>query len=154
MPDSARLWVYQSNRHLTDDEMEIITLKGEDFINNWTAHGAQLNAAFEVIYNRFIVIAVDEKQASASGCSIDKSVQLIKALEKQFDLDFFNRLQVVYRNENGLASCNLATFEKLAAEGKVNKDTIVFNNMVTSKKQFDNEWEIALSESWHSRVLN
>lgn len=153
MPSNARLWVYQSNRSLTNDEVKVISQQGKQFINDWSAHGAQLTAAFEVLYNRFVVISVDEQQASASGCSIDKSVQFIKELEKQFGIDFFDRLQVVYRKADGLESCSLAAFEKLATEGEVNEKTVVFNNMVASKKEFDSNWEVPVAESWHKRVL-
>jgi len=41
---------------------------------SWTAHNNQLKAKGEIRYNRFLILIVDESQAGASGCSIDKSV--------------------------------------------------------------------------------
>lgn len=153
MPSDARLWVYQSNRALTDAEVLAIQNSGLSFINSWTAHGASLKAAFDVLYNRFVVIAVDEKQAEASGCSIDKSVRFIKDLELQMNLNFFDRMQVAYRSGNEINACSLSAFEKLASQGHVNENTIVFNNMVNNKNSFDTEWEVPLKQSWQSRVL-
>jgi hypothetical protein len=153
MPFNARLWVYQSNRLLSEVEVKSIENSGLDFINNWTAHGASLKASFDVLYSRFVVIAVDEAQALASGCSVDKSVHFIKDLEKQLNLNFFDRMQVAYRKGNEIAACSLSEFEKLVAQGFVNESTIVFNNMVNNKTTFDIDWEVPLKQSWQSRVL-
>ena len=153
MPPDARVWVYQSNRLLSDAEVSTITKAGADFIASWSAHGAALKASFDVLYNRFIVIAVDEKQALASGCSIDKSVRFVKELEQQFNLNLFDRMQVAYRKDDKIAACSLNEFEKLAAAHQVDENTIVFNNMVTTKAAFEKEWEVPVKESWQKRVL-
>jgi hypothetical protein len=153
MPPDARVWVYQSDKALTDAEVKLIRSEGEKFIENWSAHGAALNASFDVLYNRFVVMAVDEKQALASGCSIDKSVHFIKQMEHQLNLNFFDRMQVAYKKGNDLQACSYNEFEKLASQHIVNSETIVYNNMVSTKSAFDNEWEVPLKNSWQSRVL-
>ena len=153
MPLDARVWVYQSNSVLSDAEVNAIKTEGAHFISNWAAHGASLKASFDILFNRFILISVDEQQAMASGCSIDKSVKFVKELEQKFSLNLFDRMQVAYREGNEINVCTLSAFEKLAAQGAVNESTIVFNNMVTSKKAFDSEWEVPLKQSWQNRVL-
>jgi hypothetical protein len=153
MPLDARVWVYQSNTALSDAEVNTIKNEGAYFIADWAAHGASLKASFDVLLNRFIVIAVDEQQALASGCSIDKSVKFVKELEQKFNLNLFDRMQVAYRKGNEINACSLSDFEKLASERLVNESTIVFNNMVSTKKAFDAEWEVPLKQSWQSRVL-
>jgi hypothetical protein len=153
MPSDARVWVYQSNRALSADEVKNINDEGERFISGWSAHGAALRASFEILYDRFVVIAVDEKQALASGCSIDKSVHFIKNLEQKFNLNFFDRMQVAFKSGDKIEACSLNDFEKLADQKSVDEDTIVFNNMVSSKTAFENEWEVPLKKSWQSRVL-
>jgi len=153
MPADARVWVYQSNRALTEQEVKELKAEGEKFVSGWSAHGAALNASFDVLYDRFIVLAVDEKQALASGCSIDKSVHFIKQLEQQLNLNLFDRMQVAYKKGEELLACSLAEFEKLAVAQEVDENTIVFNNMVSSKAAFDTEWEVPVKKSWQSRVL-
>lgn len=153
MPNEARIWVYQSNRLLSNAEVDDIRRSGIEFIADWSAHGAALKASFDILYNRFIVIAVNEKQTLASGCSIDKSVKFIKELEQQFDLNLFDRLQVAYRKGDEILTCHLNEFEKLATQGAVNGSTIVFNNMITTKAAFDKEWEVPLKNSWQKKVL-
>lgn len=162
MPLDARVWVFQSKTELSDPEIAAIEKAGIQFINNWTAHGASLKASFDVLYNRFIVISVDEQQATASGCSIDKGIHFVKELEKQFDLVLLDRMQVAYRNGNEIKTCHLNNLlEELISSGLYSENgnkedankIIVFNNMVSTKKQFDTEWEINLKQSWQSRVL-
>ena len=153
MPSNARVWVYQSVRMLTSAEVDAILIEGKKFVENWSAHGAVLNAGFEIMYDRFIVLCVDEEQAMASGCSIDKSVQFIKQLEQQFGLNLFDRMQVAYKQGEIIHACSLAEFEKMAAAYHVNENTIVFNNMITTKLGFETEWEVPLKKSWQNRVL-
>jgi hypothetical protein len=153
LPSEARLWVYQCDRLLTEAEEKEITMLGSDFVNSWSAHGAALKAAFEIRYHAFIVIAVDEKQALASGCSIDKSVHFIKSLEQRFGLRLFERMNVAYRDGDSIQITSFSNFEKLAKEGQVNASTIVFNNMVSSLSEFKKGWEVPLKESWQNRVL-
>lgn len=154
MPENARLWVYQSKTELTQDQIQLLLQKGKEFVNNWSAHGAALKASFDILYARFIVIAVDEKEAMASGCSIDKSVHFIKQLEQELHLDLFDRLHVAYRDENNkIKACSYTEFEKLAKEGKINENTIVFNNMVSNLSEFAKEWEVELKNSWQKRVF-
>jgi hypothetical protein len=153
MPSDARVWVYQSNRRMSDAEVDSIKKSGQLFLKDWAAHGANLKSSLDVLYNRFVVIAVDEQQALASGCSIDKSVRFIKDMEQQLNINFFDRMQVAYRDNNDIVACSISEFEKLASQKLVDASTIVFNNMVTTKQEFDTNWEIPLKQSWQSRVL-
>lgn len=153
MPDDARLWVFQSNRVLSDVEARTIENLASQFITRWTSHGARITACCSVFYNRFVVFAIDEQQAQAGGCSIDSLNGFVKELGQSFIVNFFDRLQVAYRHENEIRSCQLSEFEKLAQQKIVDESTIVFNNMVISKSAFENEWEVPVKNSWHKRVL-
>lgn len=68
----SRVWIYQSDRKLTDPEVGKIQQELDDFTIGWTAHNNQLKARAEIRYNRFLILIVDESQAGASGCSIDR----------------------------------------------------------------------------------
>jgi hypothetical protein len=43
----------------------------------WAAHGTSLVSSYQLKYNRFIILAVDQDVQSATGCSIDASVEFI-----------------------------------------------------------------------------
>lgn len=153
LPDDSRVWVYQANRKLTDEEVTDISKKTAAFLTEWTAHGANLEAGFEIKYNRFIVIGLNQENASASGCSIDASVRFIQSLEKTHGVDLLDKMNVTYYNGEHIAHKPLADFKKMANARSVSPNTIVFNNLVNTKAEYLENWEVPAKESWHSRFL-
>lgn len=145
---SSRLWVYLSNRPFTDVEVSDINLALKHFCKEWTAHGSNLKAFGEVRFNRFILLMVDESQAGASGCSIDKSVHFIKAIEQEYGVTLFNRLLFAWKKGEEIRVSELRDLQQLADSGEITGSTIVFNNTITSKKELDEKWMIPLKESW------
>ena len=153
MPSHSRIWIYQSNRELSAAELSEIKSKAEIFVSQWTSHDQMMKACIEFFYNRFIVVVVDEKTASASGCGIDKSVRFIQQLEKDHSLNLTDRMQVAFKQADKISSCSLSEFEKMLAEGKLNSETIVFNNLAANKAEMTTLWEIPVKESWHKRLV-
>lgn len=150
LPPSARIWIYQSNRFLSAEEVTKIKSEAINFVEQWTAHQQTLKAGFEILHNLFLILAVDENHNDASGCSIDKSVHFMQHIAKEYNLDLFNRLNVVYRNNGKL---NLIHFSKLLTDIKNNDPAqiFIFNNLISSKNQMQTEWEIPLEKSWLSK---
>ena len=153
LPDESRIWIYQSIRKLSDEEVEAISAKTEIFLEQWTAHGKDLDAGFEIKYNRFIVFGLNQENASASGCSIDSSVYFIQSLEKEFGLDLLDKMNVTFYNGEFIAHKSLADFKKMAKARSVSKNTVVFNNLVITKGDYLENWEVPAKDSWHSRFL-
>ncbi len=153
LSDTARVWIYQANRSFSEEELVEITTALDSFISEWTAHGSDLKAGYEIKYKRFIIIALDQNFASASGCSIDASVHFIQELEKKYDVDLLDKMNVSYKQGMHIAYKPLVDFKKMAKDKAVSKNTIVFNNLVTNKHEYINHWEVPASDSWHSRFL-
>jgi len=153
LPESSRIWIYQANRSFSEIELEEISNKLDVFIENWTAHGSDLKAGFSIKYKRFIVIALDQKMNQATGCSIDASVSFIQQLEKDYQVDLLDKMNVSYKQGEFVAYKTLVDFRKMAKQKAVSKKTIVFNNLVTNIAEFNENWEVPASESWHSRFL-
>lgn len=153
LPDSSRVWIYQANRSFSETELQEISSQLEQFLTAWTAHGANLKASFEIRYKRFIIIALDQELNAATGCSIDASVNFIQKLEKQYDVDLLDKMNVSYKQGEFVAYKPLIDFRKMAKEKAVSSNTIVFNNLVNNKAEYMNNWEVPASESWHNRFL-
>lgn len=153
LSENSRIWIYQSNRSLTQQEKESISKLIEDFLNNWKSHGVSLNSGFEIKYNRFIVIAQDQNSQSATGCSIDSMVHFIQKLEKQYNISLLDKLNVSYKQGDYIAYKSLKDFKKMVKDGAVSKNTIVFNNLVQTKLEYTNYWEVPAFESWHARFF-
>ncbi|WP_081211130.1 ABC transporter ATPase [Salegentibacter sediminis] len=153
LPGSARVWVYQANRSFTQEELEEIKGRLDDFLTQWTVHGSELKAGYEIKYKRFITIGLDQKLNPASGCSIDASVAFIQQLEKDYNVDLLDKMNVSYKQGEFVAYKSLTDFRKMAKNKSVSPNTIVFNNLVNTKAEYINNWEVPASESWHNRFL-
>jgi len=151
--ENSRVWVYQSDRELTDNEALQIKVLLDNFTTGWTAHNNQLKAKAEIRYNRFIVLIVDESQAGASGCSIDKSVHFMQQIEAQFGINLFDRFNLAYRQGGEVLSAPRAQFEELLKQGNINSDTIVFNNLVQNLTELEQKWEVPFKNSWHIQLF-
>ncbi|HLT33189.1 MAG TPA: hypothetical protein VKZ98_05310 [Aquaticitalea sp.] len=154
LPEESRVWIYQSNRSFTDQEIEELKSKLDIFIQNWTAHGSDLQAGYEIKYKRFIILALNQNLNNATGCSIDASVHFILQLEKEYNVDLMDKMNVSYKQGEFIAYKTLVDFKKMAKEKAVSKNTIVFNNLVTNIAEYNENWEVPASDSWHSRFLN
>jgi hypothetical protein len=154
MPPHSRVWVYQSNRELTDTEILRLDAITAEFISSWTAHNIHLKASYELRYRRFLIISVNEREAQASGCSIDKSLHFIKEVEKLFGISLLERMSFAYKVDENVRTCSRKEFEALIRAGEVNDHTLVFNNLVSSKEELDSNWEIPLYKSWHKQLVN
>lgn len=149
----SKVWIYQGDREFTETEMTAIRQQLNDFTSQWKAHGHQLQAKAEILYNYFIVFIVDEATAGATGCSIDASVRIVKGFEQEYGIDLFNRFNMAYKVANKVVVVNKEDFETLITIKKVTPETIVFNNMVQNLADFETKWEVPFKESWHHKVF-
>ena len=153
LPGTARIWIYQANRSFSDEEIDQIQIDLDAFVKQWTAHGSSLHAGYEIKYKRFIILGLDQSVASASGCSIDASVHFIQELEKKYEVSLLDKMNVSYKQGDYIAYKPLADFKKMAKQKAVSKNTIVFNNLVNNKQEYEEYWEVPASESWHARFM-
>lgn len=148
-----RIWIYQADRPLTEAEEALILDRLNTFNSQWEAHGKPLAAKAEVRYGRFIILMVDDDVAPPTGCSIDKSVHLLKTIEQETGLNLFDRMQVAYKEDGIIKTASRAEFEQLLATGTLTENTLVFNNLIASYPQLEREWEVPVKDSWHARVF-
>jgi hypothetical protein len=153
LPEESRVWIYQANRSFSESELTELEEKLNVFIEAWTAHGKDLQGGYKIVYKRFIVIALNQNLNKATGCSIDASVHFIQALEKEYQVDLMDKMNVSYKQGDFIAYKSLLDFKKMAKDKAVSKNTIVFNNLVNNIAEFNENWEVPASESWHSRFM-
>lgn len=153
LPEESRIWIYQSNRKFSDEEVAEIEPSLKEFVENWAAHGTGLEASFQIKYNRFIIMAVNQGTQAATGCSIDSSVQYIQALEQRYNVDLLDKMNVTFKLGDHIAHKPLIDFKKMAKEKAVSGNTIVFNNLVNTVGEWQEHWEVPAAESWHSRFF-
>ncbi|MEC4005124.1 ABC transporter ATPase [Flavobacterium sp. SUN052] len=153
LPENSRIWIYQSSRKFSDEEIATIENDLIEFLTNWSAHGTSLQSSFIIKYNRFIIIAVNQEFQVATGCSIDASVVFIQNLEQKYDVDLLDKMNVAFKQGEFITYKTLLEFKKLAKDKSVSENTIVFNNLVNTIEEWNENWEVPANESWHSRFF-
>lgn len=153
MPTHARVWVYKAARALSQAEQRLVRERGAQFTAEWSAHKMPLDACVDVVIDRYVVIAVDEQQAQASGCSIDKSVAFIKGLEHDLKLMLTDRMVVAYEHDGQVVSARLQELGALVKEGTITRDTVVFDDLVSTVGEYRERFKVPLGASWMERFL-
>ena len=152
LSETSRVWIYPCNRFFSDEEGKTITAEIENFVGGWKAHGKKLAASGELIENKFLVLMADENAAHVTGCSIDSSVAFVKAIEQKFDVQFFDRTQVNYMKDETIEQCHLNDFWAMRKALIVDENTVVFDNLVKTKKDFEEGWRVPFKDSWHQEM--
>ena len=153
LSSDSKIWIYQSDKTLSKTEAENIKKKTEIFLTEWTAHGQSLQAGMQILHDQFIIIGVNESVNEASGCSIDKSVNHIRELEKSLNLNLLDRSKIALLNNQQVQLVNFSEIKNLVSNGSINRNTEVFDNAIVSKDQLETKWIKPASESWIKRYL-
>lgn len=150
-----RIWIYQADRLLTTSEEERILARLNAFTDQWRAHGKPLAASAEIRHGLFVIVMVDDSVAPPTGCSIDKSVHLLKSIEEELGVGLFDRTRVAFRKQRDaeISISSREEFQQLMDAGEVTADTWVFNNLIESYDELGDRWEVPLADSWHARVF-
>jgi len=150
---NARIWIYQNQGEIADDKVDAIRNDLNDFVEGWSAHQQPLAAFADVIYQRFIVLLVDEKLNMASGCSIDTSVNFVRSLESKYELDLFDRFTFSYQKDGMVHTLPKVRFAELYKSGEIDEETMVFDNLIRTKSEFENTWRKPLGITWMKRFV-
>ena len=152
LEDSARIWIYQSGRKLTEAEKSTISDELLAFTQQWTAHGNPLKTSFKIFHDQFIVLAADENFNEASGCSIDGAVRVIKQVDQQYDLSLFDRMKVAFLKEQ-VKVIDQGDLLKSFELGIWRHDTLTFNNVLNTKGELNTHWIVPANNTWLKRYL-
>ncbi|MBL0741856.1 hypothetical protein [Chryseolinea lacunae] len=153
LPDHSRLWIYTSNKKFSSTEIEILSEALRAFTEQWLVHGEPMKASFDIVDNRFVLLAADEGYNAASGCSIDGSVRTLKALGEQLNADFFDRAQVAFRIHDEVVTIPLGDLKRKFEEGLWTAETLFFNTLVDKKGNLSSQWLTPAGSSWLKRYL-
>jgi hypothetical protein len=154
LPDDARVWVFGSDRQLTDSQRARLLAIVDDHLARWKAHGAALTCAREWTENRFLTIGVDQRTEGASGCSIDALFHTLQELERDLDISLVGGGRVFYRTRNGdINAVDREEFFGLAERGAISRQTPVFDTTVTTLGDWRSRFEGPAASSWHGQLL-
>lgn len=148
MPDEARIWVYQADRPFDEKEKTWIISKLVTFCNQWNTHGSLMPSSFDIKYDQFIVLAVDESKLGASGCSIDSSVKILREIETELDINLLDSGKVSYMDSHGVKVALLPEIRKHINDGSLQAQSKIFNPGVNKIADLEKQWLIPADHSW------
>jgi len=151
-PD-ARIWVYQSDRTLSDEEVRQIQQTTKKFVESWTAHGKGLKGGCKIVYNQFLILGVDQNFNQASGCSIDASVQFISQIENQFSISLTDRSKVAILIGNEVILEDFRELKDKVRKSEIDLNSKTFNNFITTKEELEKSWISPIEDSWLKKYL-
>jgi len=144
----SRVWIYQSSRLFALSEAIEIETTLERFVSQWDSHGTPVKGFATLFFGQFVILIADESATGVSGCSTDSSVRLIKTIEKQFNVNLFDRQMLAFVIKDKVQLLPLAQLKYAADNHFITANTIYFNNLVTTKSELEDNWMIPIKESW------
>lgn len=144
----SRVWVYQSSRAFIGREEREVNEQLYQFYVQWQTHGQPVKGWAKLLFNQFIVFMADETASQVSGCSTDSSVRVVKSIERQYDVNMFDRMVLTFLVNGKSQMLPVNQVQYALDKGYIQKDTPLFNNTVLTKEELLSNWLIPLEESW------
>ena len=152
--NSSRVWIYQSSRAFIEKEEREINEQLFQFYTQWQSHGSPVKGWAKLVYRQFIVVLAEETSDMLGGCSIDGSVRVIKSIERQYDVNFFDRMMITFLVKNKAEMLPFNQVQYAIDRGYIDKDTLLFNNVVNNKQELLEKWLVPMSASWLAGRVN
>ena len=143
LPRTSRVYYYPSSRKFYPDEIPVLTSKIEDCCNDLD----KCKIGYKLVHNRFLIFFVSDVTPLSIEQN-DKLVQFVLDLEKEFDIDLLDKVNVCFKQGEFVQRKEMKDFKKLLKNRSVSGRTVVFDPMINSKDEFLTSWEAPLSESW------
>jgi hypothetical protein len=154
LPGDARVWIFAASEPLIADKADALLAATDEYLDAWKAHGLPLTCARDWRDDRFLAIGVDQRDAHASGCSIDGLFRVLQRLEPALGTSLVGGGRVFYRDADGTIRCvSRADFATRARAGSIADDTPVFDTSITTASAYRERFEQPAAASWHAALF-
>lgn len=123
------------------------------FATEWSSHGTGLQASATLLHNQFLVLANNESATSASGCSIDSSVNFVRELEMHFQVSFFDRTRLAFLQDGEVRTVPLSQIKDKVSAGEISENSLYFDTLVNNLGELQSAWPRPAGNSWLSRYF-
>jgi len=150
LPDDSRIWVYGSEKELSNDIQLKISSTLQAFLDKWSHHGKPLTCSLKILENRFLIIGLDESINFTGGCSMDSLQNLVIEIDDFFKLNFYERLNVFVLLGEKIKCVHSSNLKE---NSSISKETF-FYDLNISKKIDLQKWLIPIHDGWCYRFLD
>jgi len=152
LSEQSRIWIWQSNRVLSEEECSKGKTAISEFASQWVSHNRALVAKADILCNRFWVVALDQSAgAGASGCSIDSLTQAVQSIAASIEVDVLDRTKFCFYKDEQIVVVPMSDLSGAIADGYILDTDLVFDNLVKTKAELSSTWLKPLKDSWHKR---
>lgn len=151
LSEEARVWVYPSSRKFYSQEIDDLKSKLKEFANNWIEDEEAL-VSCELIHDRFVVFYVEEN-ITITNAYLNEKVAFIIQLQETYEIELLDKMNVCFKQGEFIQYKDVKAFKKLLKNRAVSSKAIVFDNLVQTKYELKNYWEVPITESWYNRLL-
>lgn len=152
LSEEAKVWIYPSSRKFYPQEIEGLKEKLQAFVDEWKADEVSFKASFQFLHNRFIIFLAEEN-SELTNADIDAQVAFILQLQQEYEIELLDKMNVCFKQGEYTQYKELKDFKKLIKNKAVTGKTIIFDNLIQSKFELENYWEVPITDSWYNRFL-
>ena len=148
LPETSKIYIYPASRKLYPKEVPFIAEKLRMFLETL----ADNDLFFEIKYDRFLLIFVSDLTPLSAEQNEDL-VALVLFMEKEFNIGLLDKVNICFKQGEFVQLKEIPGFKKLIKNKGVSKKTIVFDNLINTKNEYDCCWEVPANESWISHFF-
>ncbi|MGB2273167.1 MAG: ABC transporter ATPase [Flavicella sp.] len=152
LEDNDKVWIYPSSKKIYPKELEVFHSMVTDFLEQWQQEGQDILSAYQLKYNRILVI-VTSCDVALKTPAINSLNAFIARLESEFNTVLMDKMNPCFKQGVYVQYKDLKSFKKLIKDKAVTKKTIVFDNMVHTKGEYESYWEIPAEDSWYGHLF-
>lgn len=149
----SRVWVYQSDRAFSDKEIQQINSLLKEYCSEWISHNRPVRGWASVLLDRFIVFMADDTMDRLCGSAVDNSIRFVKDIEGRYGIRLLDRTLLAFRIGDRIQAMPLKDVQQAVETGSIGKDTLYFNNTVTTRSELEDKWIVRVTDSWLGRRL-
>ena len=151
LSETAKVWIYPASRKFYKNELDEVEAKIKGFAINWKKEDENFQCSYQFLFNRFIIFFAEGSQLSNND--IDEQVSFILKMQNEYQLELLDKMNVCFKQGEFIQYKELKEFKKLLKNKAVSEKTIVFDNLIQTKDELENFWEVPITESWYNRFL-
>jgi hypothetical protein len=153
LPEDAKVWIYPSSRKFYPNEIEEVEAKVKIFVENWKIEDENFKVSYQFLHKRFIIFIADAENSELTNTDLDAAVSFILSLQETYKVELLDKMNACFKQGEFVQYKELKDFKKLLKNKAVTAKTIIFDNLITTKQDLDNYWEMPIEESWYNRYL-
>ena len=113
-----------------------------------------MQCSAEILYDQFLILAVEEALQRATGCAVDASVQFIRELEQALQVDLLDRTHIAFRHGEANLLIPLDQLKAKIQQGTIVADMLTFDNTIVKKGALTHRWLVRAQDSWLGKYFS